>query len=106
MLGEVRTDVSRKAAGVALEAMVSVRLRTHERDAFASFRAYLLELEELVALYQLSGADDFMAHVAVRDAEHLRAVTMDAFAVRPEIGHIETSIIFGVDRRRLPIYEV
>lgn len=105
VLGEVTTAVDARAAGVGLQAMVSIRLKTHERDAFNSFREHVLALEEVVALYQLSGADDFMAHVAVRDAEHLRAVTMDAFAVRPEVGHIETAILFEVARRAFPIYE-
>ncbi|TNE92218.1 MAG: Lrp/AsnC family transcriptional regulator [Deltaproteobacteria bacterium] len=105
VLGETRTEVAPGRVGVGLQAMVFVRLRLHERDAFESFRSHALAMDELVALYQLSGADDFLAHVAVRDAEHLRQLTMDGFASRPEVGHLSTSLLFGAETRTLPVYE-
>jgi DNA-binding Lrp family transcriptional regulator len=97
-------EVDASAVGVGLEAMVFVRLRMHERDAFESFRQHVLGLEPLVALYQLSGEDDFLAHVAVRDAAHLRQFTMDELASRPEVGRMSTSLLFGAERRPLPVY--
>lgn len=104
VLGETHTEVEASRVGVGLEAMVFVRLRMHERDAFESFRAHVLSLEPLVALYQLSGEDDFLAHVAVRDAAHLRQLTMDELASRPEVGRMSTALLFGAERRPLPVY--
>ena len=106
VLGAVHTEVRAPAVGVGLQAMVSVRLAVHQREAFDAFRDHLLALPEVVVLYQLSGADDFVAHVAVRDTETLRSLTLDAFATRPEVGHIETALIFEVARKGLPFYEL
>ncbi len=91
------------ALGIGLEAMVSVRLDVHSRDAFESFAAHLRTLPEVVRHYSLSGADDFLIHVAVRDAAHLRSVTLDSFASRDEVRHLETAVIFTRDGNPLPI---
>jgi hypothetical protein len=42
----------------------------------------------------VAGADDFLVHVAVRDAQHLRDLALDAFTTRPEVDRIETRLIF------------
>jgi DNA-binding Lrp family transcriptional regulator len=93
---EVPPDV----LGVGLQAMIAVRLQIHARAAFESFREHLFALPEVVAVYQLAGKDDFLVHVAVRDTEHLRELAMGGFTARPEVGHMETALIF--DHHRAP----
>lgn len=80
--------------GLALQAMVKVRLAGHSREVFESVRDRLVSLSEVVALYHVGGEADFLVHVAVRDAEHLRQVAWDNFTSRPEVRSIETSLIF------------
>ncbi len=87
-------DAAPEALGIGLQAMISVRLRVHSRDAFESFREHLRSLREAVAVYQLGGLDDFLIHVAVRDADHLRELAMDQFTSRPEVERMETSLVF------------
>ncbi|HOD33605.1 MAG TPA: Lrp/AsnC ligand binding domain-containing protein, partial [Holophaga sp.] len=53
-----------------------------------------LGLPEVLAVFHLSGAQDFLVHVAVRDAAHLRDLALDAFTARSEVAHLETSVLF------------
>ena len=97
-------DVDLAMLGFGLQAMIAVRLQRHSREIVASFHEYVLGLIEVRAVYHVAGADDFLVHVAVRDADHLRDLALDAFTTRPEVGHIETRLIFEhVPIRRLPL---
>lgn len=94
VLRGVHADVDPEAMGVELQAMILVRLRQHTRSAFEAFRAHLLSLPEVMAVYHVGGANDFMVHVAARGAHHLRDLAMDKFTSRPEVAHLETALIF------------
>jgi DNA-binding Lrp family transcriptional regulator len=87
-------DVEPKCLGVGLQAMISVRLRRHSEEDVVAFRSHALALPEVVRLYHVAGALDFLIHVWVRDPEHLRDLAMTSFTSRPEVGHIETGLIF------------
>ncbi|MBP9143026.1 MAG: Lrp/AsnC family transcriptional regulator [Thermoanaerobaculia bacterium] len=97
-------DVDPRAFGLGLEAMISVRLKQHSRDQFEAFRLYVQTLPEVVAAYHMAGANDFLVHVRARDAEHLRDFAIDAFTTRPEIGHLETALVFEHLRGGAPIW--
>lgn len=97
--------VAPEALGIGLQALVSVKLKEHSRPRVASFRRYAGGLREVVAVYHVSGAHDFLVHVAARDASHLRDLAMDLFTVRPEVAQIETSLVFEIARNPvLPDY--
>ncbi|HBL26823.1 MAG TPA: ArsR family transcriptional regulator [Acidobacteria bacterium] len=94
-----------EAVGIGLQALVSVRLTRHSRELVEAFRAHALAVPEVVALYHVGGADDFLLHVAVRDTEHLRELALTAFTERPEVAHMETALVFEhVGKAALPIY--
>jgi DNA-binding Lrp family transcriptional regulator len=97
-------DVDLGLLGFGLQAMIAVRLQRHSRELVTSFRDYVLGLAEVQAIYHVAGADDYLVHVAVHDADHLRDLALDAFTTRREVAHIETRLIFEhMDTRRLPI---
>jgi len=97
-------DVDLGLLGFGLQAMIAVRLQRHSRELVDSFREYVLGLAEVRAIYHVAGADDYLVHVAARDADHLRDLALDAFTTRREVAHIETRLIFEhVPIRRLPI---
>ena len=87
-------EVAPAAAGIGLQAMVSIRLTRHTRKGVDGFREHLLGLREVLALYHVAGSDDFLVHVGVRDSDHLRDFALSAFAERKEVDHIETRLIF------------
>ena len=98
-------DVAPWALGIELEALIAIRLRNHTRNDVEALRAHLLALEEVAAVYHLAGPDDFLVHVAVADAQHLRNFALDALTSRPEVAHLQTSLIFGTSRaNRMPDY--
>lgn len=99
--------VDPKAVGIGLQAMVVIRLTRHSRELVEAFRAHALSVPEVATLYHLGGANDFLLHVVVRDAEHLRELALTAFTERPEVAHIETALIFEhVAKARLPVYSM
>jgi DNA-binding Lrp family transcriptional regulator len=91
-------EVDPEALGHALQAMITVRLRRHSRREVMAFRAHLLALPEVVALFHVGGGYDFIVHVVVRDSNHLRDLAMDSFTARPEVGQMETHFIFEYTR--------
>ena len=66
-----RAKVDPGSLGIGLEAFVSVRLAKHSREVVDSFREHVTTLKETVAIYHVAGQEDFLVHVAVRDADHL-----------------------------------
>jgi len=101
---QYRCEIDPRCAGVHLQAMISIRLQYHSAPDVEAFRAYILDLKEVVQVYHLAGANDFLIHVGVRDAEHLRELTMSSLTTRAEVAHLETALVFEHTRRDvLPI---
>ena len=97
-------EIDLSALGIGLQGMIAVRLLRHSRELVDSFRDYVLTLPEVCRVYHVAGADDFLVHVGVRDADHLRDLALDSFTARPEVDRIETRLIFEhTTTRRLPI---
>lgn len=87
-------DVEPAVLGIGLQALVVVRLRRHAEDEVQRFWAHAEAMPETKAVYHLSGANDFLCHVMVKDPDHLRRVAVAGFTTLPEVAHIETSLIF------------
>ena len=87
-------EVNPSSLGVALQAMIAVRLRRHFTPDVDAFRKHALSLPEVVQLYHVAGPIDFLIHVWTRDSGHLRDLAMSAFTSREEVSHIETELIF------------
>lgn len=82
------------ALGVGLQAFLAVRLARHSRVLVEGFRTHLSGLPEVVNIYHTGGQNDFLVQVAVRDAEHLRDLALDAFTSRQEVARLETTLIY------------
>jgi DNA-binding Lrp family transcriptional regulator len=99
-----RALVDPRSLGIAMQALVFVTLARHSRTQVRSFREHALSLPEAISLYHVAGQHDFIVHVGVRDANHLRDLAMDAFTSRPEVARIETHLIFEhAPRPALPV---
>lgn len=98
-------EVNPVALGVGLQAIISVRLARHSRDKFRSLYAHINRLTEVLQVFHVSGVNDLLLHVAVRDVTHLRDLVVDQLATRSEVANCETSVIFSLFRNsRLPVY--
>ncbi len=96
----LHAEVDPAALGIGIQALVAVRLERHSEREVCAYRDSLLARPEVLNFYHLSGAVDFQVHVAVRDVEHLRNFSVEAFTNHKLVSHIETSLIF--DHRRSP----
>jgi len=94
----VHAEVAPRALGIRLQALIAVRLARHSEREVCAFRDRLLARPEILSFYHLSGAVDFLLHVAVRDVEHLRTLGAEALTRHKLVAHVETSLIF--DHRR------
>lgn len=95
-------EVDPRVYGVTLEALIAIRLEKHARPAIASFERHIGTLAEVRGVFHVTGANDYLVHAAVSDAEHLREFALAAFATRAEVAHLETSLIFS--HRRNPAF--
>lgn len=93
-LQAAHAEVNPEVLGIGLQALIAVRLKRHSREIVESFQTYVLGLREVVSLFHLAGATDFLIHVAVKDDKHLRNLLLDCFTTRDEIHQTETSLIF------------
>lgn len=97
-------EVDPRVHGVTLEALVAVRLERHARAAISGFEKHAVTLPEVRGVYHLTGVNDYLVHVAVRDSDHLREFILSAFSTRTEVAHLETSLIFS--HRRNPAFGI
>lgn len=87
-------EVDGEALGIGLQAMVAIRLRRHAADEVGRFKEHALAMPEVIGLWHVTGGDDFLVQVVVRDAGHLRNLAVSGFTTLPEVAHIETSLVF------------
>lgn len=95
VIAGVRAVVDPAALGRGLQAFIAIQLRPHRRDLVEVFTAAVLARPETVALYNVSGPEDFFLHVAVADSTELQRLIVDHLAARPEVGHCQTHLIFN-----------
>ena len=103
VLESFHAAIDPSSIGVGLQAIISVKMRRHTQESLEAFRQHALALEEVRALYHVTGGKDFIIHVAVVDADHLRALIVDEFSGTAELDHLETSLILEETQRPLPI---
>jgi len=82
------------ALGRGLQAMIAVRMQAGARGQLPAFAQRIAARPEVLDVYFVAGADDFLIHVAVRDTASLRAFVVDQLSARPEVALTETSLIF------------
>lgn len=92
-------EVDPRALGRGVQAMIGVRVLPHSRAIVDEFWRDVIALDETLAMFHVSGADDFLIHVAVADTDALRDFLLDHLTRRPGVGHIETRLIFKEERR-------
>ncbi len=91
-------DIDPAAVGHAVEAMISLRLTGHLRERVEAFRDDLAQVPGVIAIYNTSGGNDFLIHVATTSTDALRDFVLDQVASRDGVTHTETSLLFEATR--------
>ncbi|MBB6346531.1 DNA-binding Lrp family transcriptional regulator [Nonomuraea muscovyensis] len=92
-------EVNLGAIGRPVQALINVRLHPKIREAVEGFRDYVTALPETLAVFVVSGGDDFIIQVAVRDAGHLRDFVLDHVSRHRNIADVRTSLVYDHIRK-------
>lgn len=96
----IHADIDPAAVGRPVQAMIAVRFGGHRRSHFEAFRQEVPHLPGVLGAYHVSGAIDYLVHVAAESADALRDFVLDHLTNRPGVLHAETSLIFDAIRGR------
>ena len=96
-------DIYPVAVGMPLQAMISVSLQSNARGKIRSFIQQIRGRRQVMDVYFLAGADDFLLHVAARDTEDLRAFVVENLNADADVAGTQTSLIFEHLRGAAPI---
>jgi DNA-binding Lrp family transcriptional regulator len=105
-LGVIRgfhADIDPAAIGLPLQAMVSVRLQAGARGKIRTFIQQIRRKHQVIDVYFLAGADDFILHVAARDTDDLRSFVVDNLNADADVAGTQTSLIFEHLRGGAPL---
>lgn len=94
----VTAEVDLARLGLPVQAMVAIRFSGHLRADVDAFAEEVTQLPGVIATYNISGANDFLVHVAAPTPEDLRDFVLDNLTGRPGVVHAETSLVFHVNR--------
>jgi DNA-binding Lrp family transcriptional regulator len=97
------TDVDPAAIGRPLQAMISVSLQSKARGRIRHFIREIRKLPQVIDVYFLAGADDFILHVAARDTDDLRSFVVENLNADPDVAGTQTSLIFEHLRGGAPL---
>jgi DNA-binding Lrp family transcriptional regulator len=105
-LGVIRgfyTDIDPAAIGLTLQAMISVTLQAHARGKIRNFIQHIRRRPQVMDVYFLAGADDFILHVAARDTDDLRSFVVENLNADADVAGTQTSLIFEHLRGASPL---
>jgi DNA-binding Lrp family transcriptional regulator len=94
LLRGYHADLDLAALGMTVQALVSIRLVSIIREDVESFRDEAPNWPGVLGLFHMAGVDDFLLHVAARDAAELRDFVLEHLAGHPAVAHTETNLIF------------
>ncbi|MCV7300220.1 Lrp/AsnC family transcriptional regulator [Mycobacterium barrassiae] len=105
-LGVIRgfyTDIDPAAIGLTLQAMISVSLQSNARGKIRNFIQHIRSKPQVMDVYFLAGAEDFILHVAARDTEDLRSFVVENLNADADVAGTQTSLIFEHLRGASPL---
>jgi DNA-binding Lrp family transcriptional regulator len=94
-------EVDLTALNRGLQAIIAVRVRPPTRTVIEQFQDFVARMPEVISVFVLTGTDDFLIHVAVRDADHLHSVVLDKLTERKELADVRTSVVYGHLRKNV-----
>jgi DNA-binding Lrp family transcriptional regulator len=100
---EGSTPTSIRRGGIATAGDISVKLQSNARGKIRSFIQQIRRRRQVMDVYFLAGAHDFILHVAARDTEDLRSFVVENLNADADVAGTQTSLIFEHLRGAAPI---
>ncbi|WP_055483287.1 Lrp/AsnC family transcriptional regulator [Sphaerimonospora mesophila] len=96
----VRARLDLGALGHPIQAIIKVRLGSHNRDHVRSLYDKLVMVPGVLSVLHVGGDDDFLLHVAVPTPESLRDLILEHVTIYPMVRRTETQLVFEVREGR------
>lgn len=90
------TQMDLAAVGHPIQAVIAVRLTSHNRDHVLRFHDTLTAIPGVLTVFHVAGENDYLLHVAVTSPEQLRDLVLDHINVHRGVRHTETQLVFSV----------
>lgn len=87
-------EISPASLGLTLQAMISVTLRAGARANLAVFQKTMQEHPQVIQVFFLGGAEDFLIHLAVRNSDEVREFVLEQLSSNASVANTRTNIIF------------
>jgi DNA-binding Lrp family transcriptional regulator len=89
-----RLEVDLPSIGREVQALIAVRIRPPSRVNIDAFRTWASGLPETIGVFVVSGAEDFLVHVAVENNDALYSFVIDRLTERAEVADVRTSVVY------------
>lgn len=87
-------EIAPEALGLNLQALISVTLRAGARANLATFMKQMEEHPQVIQVFFLGGAEDFIVHVAVQDSDAIREFVLEQLSSNASVANTRTNIVF------------
>jgi len=92
-------DVSLDALGRSMQAFVAIRVRPKTQAIVDALIDRLWNLPETLGVFIVSGDDDILVHLGVKDTQNLRSLVLENIASAEGVVDETTSLIFEHRRK-------
>ncbi len=91
--------------GLAVQAIVQVKLTEHTDETVACFEREIALLEEVTNCFAITGTYDFILQVYARDLESLSTVVLKKLLRIPNVRDLQSSVVLATVKRstRVPL---
>ena len=96
-------EVSRARAGLGLTVFIGLSVSGHSRETSAQVEEALLAIPAVVAIYLVSGADDFLVEAAVPDLASYEPVLLDQILAIPAVTQARSTFAIRTVLSRGPL---
>ncbi len=93
-----RANLDAEALGLGLQAMVMINLGRHQANPIEDFEAEIRAVPEVRACFHVTGRYDYLAHVVVRDIDHLRELVTRRLASIRGVEKEETFLVLSTPK--------
>lgn len=96
----VHAAVNQAAIGNRVQAMIGVTLRSgsSRQEAISEFAREVQGLPQVLQMFFIGGADDYLVHIAVADTSELRRFVVEHISGQRHVAASRTSVIFEYHR--------
>lgn len=84
-----------KKIGRGLIAFAQVQVKDHIHENLIRFEKQIVQFDEVLACYQMSGEYDFMLRIAVKDLETYHNLLMDKIFKIVPLGSVQSSFVLN-----------